>query len=246
MLIALAACKGEAEPSRDPPRDRPSKPKPTEAAAETAQPAAAPEPTGPRYLRPGSGGTLVDAFQFPSVPASIVEQEVAEASTRSAAAGVLRRFGLNTLEGKTGEVWIAPASLVDRQARERLLVVAFRNDEGEEHSWLVFLGSRPTAEDERLLRIGSARVDGRAPIAIDARELHFSGADDVVATWKTCTGSSKCHSLRAWTMQHGYPEQIADVTGDAPPIIAGGLTPPYDIVVDGRVLRFDEKAFAYR
>jgi hypothetical protein len=235
-------------------------PKPTKTVAKPAPVAATPTPTaaesaGPRYLRPNSQGALVDALQsFPSVPASMVEQEVGAASTKSDAAGILRRFGLGTLEGRGGQVWMAKASLVDRLARERVLFVSFRgepNSEGvrSEDGHIVFLGS---TDDDRVLKIGSARVTTKtaddALIEVDAQELHSRDRDDVVATWSSCVKpmQKSCHTLRAWTMERGYPELIVDVTGDTKPSISAGLSPPYEIVVDGRVLKFDAKAFAYR
>jgi len=254
--IALVACK-ERNDSDPPPQKKPAaKAAPKAAVVDSATTQAPPsaEPAGPRYLRPTSGGALVDAFQFPSVPASIVEQEVGAASTRSEAAGILRRFGLSPLKGGSGHVWMAKASLVDRLARERVLVVSFRgeaNSEGvrEEDGWIVFLGS---TSDDRVLKIGSARVTTKttddALIEVDAQELHSKEADDVVATWTSCVKPMQkaCHTLRAWTMQRGYPELIVDVTGDTKPTIAPALSPPHDIVVDGRVLKFDNQAFAYR
>jgi hypothetical protein len=246
ISVLLVACKGEAEdPDRPAPR-KSSSSKPAaavESATASATPAA--EPSGPRYLRATSKGTYVDAFKFPSVPASIVEQEVGSASTRKDAAGVLRRFGLAPLEGTTGAIWIAPASLVDRQARERLLVATFRGDESaglrDEDDWIVFLG---TTEEDRLIKVDSVRVKAKtaAPIEVDARELHSADFDDVVATWSSCSGAVQkaCHWLRAWTMQRGRPELILDVSGDSEPVIAG-----HSVVVDGRTLAFDPQTFAY-
>lgn len=182
----------------------------------------------------------------------MVEQEVGAASTRRDVAGVLRRFGLLPLEGSTGSVWIANASLVDRSARERLLVASFRGDESagmrDEDTWIVFLGS---TEEDRLLKIDSVRVKGRTkasvPIEIDARELHASDFDDVVATWSSCTDSvtKACHRLQAWTMQRGHPELVLDASGDSEPTIAG-LSAPHDVIVDGRRLAFDPQTFTYR
>lgn len=196
---------------------------------------------------------MVDAFEFPSVPASIVEQEVGTASTRNEAAGILRRFGLSPLKGNSGQVWMAKASLVDRLGRERVLVVSFRSEPSSdgvrnEDGWIVFLGS---TDDDRVLKIGSARITTKAIddalIEVDARELHSRDADDVVATWSSCVKPMQkaCHSLRAWTMHRGYPELLVDVTGDEKPTISAG-GPPHDIVVDGRVLKFDGQVFAYR
>lgn len=253
VSFVLAACKDEKSDGERPATAKPKvTPKPTAEPATETVPSA--EPAGPRYLRANSSGAMVDAFQFPSVPASMVEQEVASASTRSDAAAILRRFGLTALEGKNGQVWMAKTSLVDRLARERVLVVSFRgepNSDGmrDEAGWIVFLGS---TEDDRILKIGSARVSAKtfdeAPIEVDARELHFGGADDMVATWSSCAKPSQkaCHTMRAWTMQRGYPELIVDVTGDTKPIVVDAASPPHAVVVDGRVMKFDAKAFAYR
>ncbi len=253
LAVAIVACKrDDADVDARAPR-KPAKSAPNaapEAESEPAAPAAA--PAGPRYLRPDKSGALVDAFQFPSVPASVVEKQVAKVSSRRDALGVLKRFGLPALDGHTGEAWIAKASLVDALERERILVVSFRGDadaEGRrnENAWIVFLGS--TSED-RVLKIGSARIDAKAtaaPIHVDARELHSADVADVVATWSSCTEPAQkaCHSYRAWTMQRGHPELIVDVTGDGEPTVTGSSA-PYDIVVGDRVLRFDAEAFAYR
>jgi len=257
LTITLLAC-GRPKDAEEAERSSSSKASKTAAkSTPSSDPIPAPsneEPTGPRYLRPDSQGTLVDAFQFPSVPAFMVEQQVAAATTKSDAAGILRRFGLSTLEGRAGHVWIAKASLVDRLARERILVVSFVGEasgEGvrDEDAWLVFLGS---TSDDRVLKIGNARIKARATeagaIEVDARELHSNKSDDVIATWSSCTKplQKACNGLRAWTMQRGYPELIADVTGDSKPVISGGVFPPHDIVVDGRTLKFDNQAFAYK
>ncbi|MGZ3421807.1 MAG: hypothetical protein ACXVEE_28285 [Polyangiales bacterium] len=253
-MLACVACKGEAEHEEEKPRSKPKSqaaPVVESASAEaTTKPA---ESTGPRYLRPDRKGVLVDAFRFPSVPASMVEQEVSEVSTRSDAAGVLRRFGMTALEGHAGQVWIAKASLVDRLARERVLVVSFRGDANsdgvrDEDGWIVFLGS---THDDRVLKIGSARITAKTTadeeVEVDAQELHTADADDVVANFSTCAkpGQKACHTLRAWTMQRGYPELVVDVTGDSKPVIAGSSA-PHEVVVDGRVLKFDSQAFAYK
>lgn len=246
-IVVLVACKGE---SRDPQEKPPAKTSKT-APVTTAKPPPPPSTDGPRYLRPNAQGVLVDAFQFPSVPASIVEKEVGAASSRSDAIGILRRFGLPALEGKTGHVWIAKASLVDRLARERVLVASFLGDADsagmrDEDGWIVFLGS---TEDDRVLKIGNARVKAKivGEVEVDARELHSRDADDAIATWSSCVRPMQkaCHFLRAWTMQRGYPEQIVDVTGDDKPVISGASA-PHDVIVDGRVLKFDPQAFAYR
>lgn len=258
MTIVLVACRGDRHDERDEPQKASSKSAPKAKAAPKEAPASEPtataEPAGPRYLRPNSKGVLVDAFEFPSVPASIVEQEVASASSRSDALGVLRRFGLAPPAGNNGHVWIGKASLVDRLARERVLVASFRSDANpdglrDEDGWIVFLGSN--SKEERVLKVGAARVKTKtadaSPVEVDARELHSKDVDDVVATWSSCVKPMQkaCHTLRAWTMQRGYPEQIVDVTGDAKPTIAGG-SPPHDVTVDDRVLKWDPQAFAYR
>lgn len=256
LILAVAACKRERADSDERPPEKPAKSAPKKTAVvESAEPAApSTESSGPRYLRPNSSGALVDAFQFPSVPSFIVEQEVGAASSKSDAAGILRRFGLSSLKGKTGHVWMAAASLVDRLARERVLVVSFHGDAGsdglrDEDSWIVFLGS---THDDRVLKIGAARVTTKtpndAPVEVDAQELHSREVDDVVATWSSCSKPMQkgCHFLRAWTMQRGYPELIVDVSGDSKPVISGGVFPPHDVVVDGRVLKFDKQAFAYK
>ncbi|MBI2390118.1 MAG: hypothetical protein HYV09_11070 [Deltaproteobacteria bacterium] len=261
VTIALVACKGDR---RDDERDAPKKPQAQAAPKATAQSApevdsatptkAGAEPAGPRYLRPNSKGVLVDAFDFPSVPASIVEQEVAAASSRSDAVAVLRRFGLAAPGGSNGHVWIGKASLVDRLGRERVLVASFRGEPGsdglrDDDGWIAFLGS--TSNEERVLKIGAVRVKAKtvdaAPVDVDARELHSKDADDVVATWSSCVRPMQkaCHTLRAWTMQRGYPEPIVDVTADNKPTITGAA-PPHEIVVDDRVLKWDGQAFAYR
>lgn len=253
LAVAVASCKGDPPAEDVERREKPAaKPAAKSATAEPTQQSVAPvDPSRPRYLRPTPQGALVDAFRFPSVPASIVEQEVATASSRGEAAGILRRFGLTSLEGRTGQVWIAKASLVDRLARERVLVVSFRSDENgeglrDEDSWIVFVGS---TEDDRVLKIGNARVKSKttAPIAVDARELHTKDADDVVATWSSCAKPTQkaCHYFRAWTMQRGYPEMIADLTSDTAAVVAPGVSPPYGVVVDGRVLKFDTQTFSY-
>ncbi len=257
LALALVACK------KKPPVDgeKPSEEKVAEekAAATEAPDEELPTPppaaaTGPRYLRPNHGGTLVDAFKFPSVPASIIEQQVAGSSTKAGAAAILRRFGLTALGGGTGHFWMAKASLVDRLARERLLVVAFHgepNGEGvrDEDGWIVFLGS---TSDDRVLKIGAVRITSKttvdAPVEVDAHDLHSRDVDDVVATWSSCVkaGQKACHSMRAWTMQRGYPELILDVAGESKPVVSAGIFPPHDVVVDGRTWKFDDKAFAYR
>ncbi len=253
-MIALTACKGEKpDADREPPQKPSAKSTPKATAEDSPTQAPPPaEPAGPRYLRPNSKGVLVDAFQFPSVPASIVEQQVAAASSRSDVVGILRRFGLGPLDGHTGHVWIGKASLVDRLARERVLVASFRNEPGsdglhDESSWIVFLGS---TEDDRVLKIGNAKITTKTAdeIEVDARELHSRDFDDLIATWSSCAKPMQkaCHSLRAWTMQRGYPELIVDVTGDTKPVISGGVYPPHEVVVDGRSLKFDSQAFAYK
>jgi hypothetical protein len=257
MAIALTACRGKHDSEVDPPEKKSTAKKTASKAgppAESTPPSPANgESTGPRYLRPNSQGALVDAFQFPSVPAFIIEQEVGAASSRSDAIGVLRRFGLSPLKGKTGQVWMAQASLVDRLGRERVLVVSFRGEASSdglrnEDGWIVFLGS---TSDDRVMKIGNARITAKTAadtsVEIDARELHWSDGDDVVATWSSCSKPMQkaCHSLRAWTMQRGYPELIVDVTGDNKPTITGS-SPPYSIVVDDRTLKFDSQAFAYK
>jgi hypothetical protein len=251
LSIALVACRREPESEERAAKPKTSSPK---TVAKSASPPEEPaDPSGPRYLRANSQGELVDAFQFPSVPADIVEKQVANASSKSDVAGVLRRFGLGTLEGKTGHVWIAKASLVDRLGRERVLVASFTgeaNSDGvrDEAARVVFLGS---TEDDRVLKVGDAQIKSKStndtPIEVDAHELHSAKFDDVVATWSFCTKPMQkgCHFLRAWTMQRGYPEQIADVSGDSKPTISGG-SPPHDIVVDGRTLKFDAAALAYK
>lgn len=253
VTLAVVGCRREeSEP------DRPSKPSsPKKASTSTASaahpPAASDEPAGPRYLRPDDKGALVDAFQFPSVPASIVEKQVAKVSSRRDAAGVLKRFGLPALDGSTGEAWMAKASLVDELERERVLVVTFRRDRDatgarDESVWIVFLGS---TDDDRVLKVGNAKITARTaeatPIEIDARELHSGSVADVVATWSSCVDPSQkaCHGMKAWTMQRGHPELVLDVVGDTAPRITGGSA-PHDVVVDGKVLRFDDEAFAYR
>jgi hypothetical protein len=249
ILIACSKGEQQQEDRKPPEKPRPvAKPAPVEPTAPVV-----PANDGPRYLRPNNKGELVDAFKFPSVPADIVEKEIATASTRADAAGILRRFGLPLLEGKTGTVWIGKASLVDRLARERVLVVSFRSDASDgmrdEDDWVVFLGS---TEDDRVLKIGNFRIKAKTPdetpVEVDARELHSKDRDDVVATWSSCTPSNQkaCHYLRAWTMQRGYPEMIADVAGDTKPTIADLLAPPHSIVVDGRVIKYDASALAYR
>ena len=256
LTLLLVACSKDGQRAGGEGDDKPMvklPPKKT-VPSETAAPApASVDPDRPRYLRANSQGTLVDALQFPSVPAFIVEQQVSTASTRSEAAGILRRFGLASLDGKSGQVWMAKASLVDRLARERVLVVSFRgepNNEGlhVEDGWIVFLGS---TEDDRVLKIGSARVTSKLPenaeLEVDARELHSQAADDVVATWSSCAKpmQKSCNTMRAWTMQRGYPELILDVTGDNKPTVSGPSA-PHDVVVDGKVLKFDGQTFAYR
>jgi len=253
-MIALGACKGDGHEPERRPKDKPAaKSAPKAPVVESAAAAVTAEPSGPRYLRPNAQGVMVDAFSFASVPASIVEQQVGAASTRSAAAGVLRRFGLGPLEGNTGQVWIGTASLVDRLGRERVLVVSFRGEPNgaglrDDDGWIVFLGS---TEEDRVLRVGSARVTARttldAPVDVDARELHSANADDVIARWSSCAKpfQKACHSVRAWTMQRGYPELILDVTGDTAPVVTGASA-PHDVLVDGRVLKFDASTFAYR
>ena len=256
LAVALVACKGESPSSERRAPDKPEvKPSTPAKIADPPPPASPADPSRPRYLRPNPQGVLVDAFRFPSVPASIVEQEVASASTRGEAAGVLRRFGLSALDGRAGKMWIARASLVDRLARERVLVVSFRGDansEGvrDEDSWLVVLGS---TEDDRVLKIGGARITAKtsddAPLEVDARELHSRDADDIVATWSSCGKSEQkkpCHYLRAWTMERGYPELIVDIVGATKPVVTASVAPPYGIVLDGRVLKFDSASFAYR
>jgi hypothetical protein len=248
-FLALAACKRENTEPEEPPHKTV---KPTTPKAPSSEPIpATPSTDGPRYLRPNAQGALVDAFQFPSVPASIVEQQVASASSRSDAIGILRRFGLPALDGKTGHVWIAKASLVDRQARERIFVASFLGDADKQglrdsDGWIVFLGS---THDDRVLKIGNARIKTKIveEVEVDARELHSNEADDAIATWSSCTipMQKSCHFMRAWTMKRGYPEQILDVTGDNKPVISG-TSPPHEVVVDGRVLKFDAQAFAYR
>lgn len=251
IVIALVACKGDPPPDENTTRKpAPTKPaaKPTPATEPEAPPSAN---DGPRYLRAEPGGAMVDAFKFPSVPASIVEKQVAAASSPRDAAGILRRFGLTAPDGKTGSVWIGKASLVDRLGRERILVATFRSDAvggmRDEDTQIVFIGS---TEDDRILRIGSARIKtstpDEAPVEVDARELHSASADTVVATWSSCGKVKACHYLRAWSMTRGYPEMIVDVAGESPPVIAPGLLPPHDVVVDGKILKFDAKSFAYR
>lgn len=247
LLTALVACKGD-KPVDDTEREEKPAPGPVAKPEQPAPtPTSAPAATGPRYLRPNPKGELVDAFKFPSVPASIVEPEVASANSRGEVAGILKRFGLQPLDGATGRVWLAKASLVDRSARERLLMASFRGDGGED-AWIVFLGS---TEDDRILKIGNVRITAKtspdAPIEVDARELHSGEVDDVVATWSTCTKPMQkaCHFLRGWTMQRGYPEQLVDVTSDLAPQIKGA-SPPHEIDADGRILKFDAQTLSYR
>jgi len=263
VVVLFAACKRAPEAEDEAPRHKAKPPAVAPSTAESDnddEPAAPPaDPTRPRYLRTDRKGALVDAFRFRSVPASIVEQEVGAAASRSDVAGILRRFGLSALEGHTGEVWIAKASLVDRLERERILVASFRGDPTEdgmreENDWLVFLGS---TKEDRVLSIGQARIAAKtaaaSPVEVDARELHSKDVADVVATWSSCGASpgkppsepKACHALRAWTMQRGRPELIADVTSELAPVITGANA-PHGIVVDGRVLGFDEQAFTYK
>lgn len=259
VMLALSACKGE---ERDPKVERP-RPTTTTTTTSTAAPtvevvaSAAPPglaPARPRYLRPNAQGVLVDAYRFPSVPASMVESEVKAVTTRRGVAAILHRFGVNPPADRGGEVWMEKASLVDGLARERLLVVSFRgdvDDQGslDEDDWLVFLGS---TEEDRLIGLGSEGISAKthdgAPIAIDLRTLHSTDVDDVVATWSTCATplQKTCHGLRAWSMQRGYPERIVDVVCDTEATIGGTLSPPYDVACDGRVLKFDPQTFAYR
>lgn len=261
MVAMLAACRGTSNASPD---GAPGSTAATSVAM-TSEPAVdptapdIPQASGgpssrPRYLRANRKGVLVDAFSFGTVPASTVEQEVSAASKRQSAAHVLRRFGLAALEGHTGELWIAKASLVDDLPRERILFASFRGEtrgdgSRDEDTWIVFLGS---TKDDRVLKVGNARVTARTSregaVDVTVQALHTEDTDDVVATWSSCVvaGQKGCFALRAWTLQRGYPEQIADVTGDSKPLVRGDAPAPRDIVVDGRALRFDGQAFVYR
>lgn len=256
-LLSVGACKKEET-------DTPEKPKRPATAMSAAPPSAVttatPTPVDdseprPRYLRVNAQGTLVDAMRFPSVPQSIVEKEVRTASTRRDAAKILRRFGVNPNLDRGGEVSLSTASLVDGLGRERLLVVSLLGDvdaEGmrDEDDYLVFLA---TTEDERLIALGSDVVSARthegAPIAIDARELHWSEGDDVVATWSSCGAASStkaCHGMRAWTLRRGYPERILDVLGEAAVTIGSEASPPHRVATGLVVLTFDPQAYAYK
>jgi hypothetical protein len=199
------------------------------------------------------GSALVDATGAPSVPAFLVENDLKSVGWRGAAAAVLRRFGVTAPAGKSGQVWMAKASLVDDSDRERLLFGAFRADANvdgirNEEAVLVFLGAD---KYNRVFGLGNARISAKTRdsdrLDVAARRLHSPNRDDVVVTFATCdTPQAKgCHVLRAWTMEHGHPELIVDVSADDTPQLVGSA-PPYDVVAGKRVLRFDRDAFAYK
>ena len=253
-LVAFCACKGEEREETKPKRS-------PGAVTSTAVVASAPPtitiadpPTRPRYLRVNGQGVLVDATRFPSVPLSIVEKEVRNASDRRDIARLLHRFGVNPAIDRGGEVALIQASLVDGLSRERLLVVTLLGEvdsEGlrAEDDYLVFLA---TTDDERLIGLGSDSISTRtpdgAPIALELVPLQDDAVDDVVATWSSCAPSAPkaCHGMRAWTMDRGYPERIVDVTGEVPFIIGAEASAPHAVIGGTVVRRFDPLAYAYR
>lgn len=252
-LAAFGACKGEERESSKSKRS-------AAAAASTPAAASAPatiaiaDPARPRYLRVNGQGVLVDATRFPSVPASIVEKEVRNASDRRDVARILHRFGVNPAIDRGGEIAFIKASLVDGLERERLLVVTLIgevDDEGFrlEDDVIVFLA---TTDDERLIGLGSDSISARtrdgAPIGIDLVPLHDDGVDDLVATWSSCgpTAPKACHGMRAWTMDRGYPERIVDLVGEAPFTVGSEPAAPHDVISGGAVRRFDPLAYAYK
>jgi len=258
VLAALVGCGGEkaAEPTEvQVPEPAPSETaeKKSKAIPPSTAPAPAPASSGPRYVR-RMGSALVDATGAPSVPAFMVENDIKYISSKYGAAALLKRFGLTALAGKTGQVWMAKASLVDDTDRERLLFATFRSDtsaEGirNEDAIIAFLGT--TTKDNRVFGLGNAKISAKTrdgdPLEVTARRLHSASLDDVVVTFATCeTPAAKgCHVLRAWTMERGHPELIADVSADAVPQLVGSA-PPYDIVAGERVLRFDRDSFGYK
>lgn len=260
VIAALVGCGGEK--AAEPTEARVPEPAPSETAEKkpkavppSTAPAPAPASSGPRYLR-RMGSALVDATGTPSVPAFMVENDIKYISSKYGAAALLKRFGLTALAGKTGQVWMAKASLVDDTDRERLLFATFRSDaSGEgirnEEAVIVFLGTTTKDGIPRVFKVGNANISAKTsdgdPLDVTARRLHSASLDDVVVTFATCeTPAAKgCHVLRAWTMERGHPELIADVSADAVPQLVGS-GPPYDIVAGERVLRFDRDAFGYK
>lgn len=254
VLAALVGCGGEK--AAEPTEARVPEPAPSETAEKKPKaipPAPAPASSGPRYLR-RMGSALVDATGAPSVPAVMVENDIKYISSKYGAAALLKRFGLTALAGKTGQVWMAKASLVDDSDRERLLFATFRSDESaeeirNEEAVIMFLGT--TTKDNRVFGLGNAKISAKTrdgdPLEVTARRLHSASLDDLVVTFATCeTPAAKgCHVLRAWTMERGYHELIADLSADAVPQLVGS-EPPYDIVAGERVLRFDRDAFGYK
>lgn len=253
LALAVGCSGGKVEPGEGHVPEPPTPPAPAEEEPTPPPSAPAPASSGPRYLK-RLGGTLVDASGAPSVPAFIVENDIKFLSSKYGAAALLKRFGLTALAGKTGQVWMAKASLVDDNDRERLLFATFRSDPGaegirNEEAVIVFLGT--TTKDSRVFGLGNAKISAKSrdadPLEVTARRLHSSSLDDVVVTFATCeTPDAKgCHVLRAWTMERGHPELIVDVSADSAPQLVGSA-PPYDVVAGERVLRFDRDAFGYK
>jgi hypothetical protein len=255
---SAGACGKKEDPDVE---DRPKRP-PTTATTTAAPPpevttqAATPiDPTRPRYLRVNSAGVPVDATRYPSVPESIVEKEARTASTRRDAARLLRRFGVNPNLDRGGEISYLQASLVDGQGRERLLIVSLFGDPDadgmrSESDYIVFLA---TTDDERLIALGSDSIvtvtPQNAPVLFEGKELHWSGGDDLVASWSSCgaaTSTKTCHGMRAWTLARGYPERILDVAGEAPVTIGSEASTPHRVATGLKVLTFDETAYAYK
>jgi hypothetical protein len=200
---------------------------------------------------------LVDASTFPSVPESMVQNEVTNVTDGENAKSVLRRFGVNPLaeqfDGRTITASLQKASLVDGSGKERLLQVNFAaaaDDDGlqQQDVWLVFLA---TTDDDRLIGLGSDWISAKAaaPIAVTLEKLHSADADDVVARWSTCdadAGTKGCNAMRAWSGERGFVERIVDVTSDDAPTIGDEPAPPHTLKTTALTLKLDAKSFVYR
>ena len=155
---------------------------------------------------------------------------------------MLRRFGVNPPEAQFDspfiEASLQKASMVDAASRERVLTVTFKSGLGEDgqqqDAWIVFLA---TTDDDRLIGLGSdwisTKTFGATPIAFTFEKLHSTTVDDFVARWSVCdaadAGGKACSLVRAWSLERGFVEKIADATTD-----------------DLSKLKFDPKAFVYR
>ena len=192
---------------------------------------------------------LMDAASFPSVPEATVQSELANLDDHAppdvdkveTAKSVLRRFGVNPpqdqFDGHIITASLQKASLVDDKQRERVLTVTLQEgvdgDTQQQDVWIVFLA---TTDDDRLIGLGSEWISAKtlatSAVTFTFEKLHSTSVDDLVARWSVCdadAGAKGCDVMRAWSLERGFVEKIADATAD-----------------DFAKLKFDAKAFVYR